>query len=79
MIKQGESLTLGYEPVFTKLGKSIVFSKSLAKGHLVSIDDLDGMILSNKAIPIREMFRYINKTLCVNVRQGDPLKPELFK
>ena len=44
---------IGKEPVFKKLCKSLIANKFIKAGHIINIDDLDGMII-RPIIPVRQ-------------------------
>lgn len=67
----------GREPVFQKLGKSIVAARDLGVGHTLSPDSIRGLILQNNAIPIRESFWLIGRTLVKGLKAGEPLSWEM--
>ena len=54
---------IGNEPVFKKLGKSLIYNKSLEKNSVVKIDDLSGKIFLDQGIPVREAYKIIGKKL----------------
>ena len=57
------------EAVFKKLGKSIIFESDLPVGHVLEIKDLNGKILNDHGIPIRDTFKYIGKKLLLSVKK----------
>jgi sialic acid synthase len=71
--------TKGDEPVFKKLGKSMVYSNDRKHGDVLQLDDVDGKICTDEGIPIRECFRYIGKRLKVGVRAGEKIYDEHFR
>lgn len=73
IIDSGFSSNLGDEPVFKKLGKSIIFEKDLPVGHVLEIKDLNGKILNDHGIPIRDTFKYIGKKLLLSVKKEEAL------
>lgn len=73
IIDSGFSSNLGDEPVFKKLGKSIIFENDLPVGHVLEIKDLNGKILNDHGIPIRDTFKYIGKKLLISVKKEEAL------
>lgn len=69
---------LGQEPVFQKLGKSLVFRVSLQAGQTVTANDLTSKIFSEHGIPVRESHLILGKTLAVDVEHGRKCKRSDF-
>jgi len=67
----------GREPVFQKLGKSVVAAHDLDAGHVVTADSIRGLILQDNEIPIRESYWLIGRTLTDGLRAGEPLSWEM--
>lgn len=67
---------LGKEGVFKKLGKSVVTSKSLKKGHRIEIDDLSGKIFQETITPVRDSVKVIGKVLKLDLESGAPVRLE---
>ena len=61
MMSEKKANQIGREPVFEKLGKSIIATKNLKKGKKIALDDIDGMIFEKQIIPIRETYKILNK------------------
>ena len=74
---QEPKLSDGKEPVFQKLGKSIVAAHDLDVGHVVTADSIRGLILQDNAIPIRESYWMIGRTLTQGLSAGEPLSWEM--
>ena len=55
MMKEKKLNLIGKEPVFNKLGKSIIAAKNLKKGHRIQLSDIDGMIFEKQFMPIRKL------------------------
>jgi sialic acid synthase len=64
----------GREPVFQKLGKSIVASRSLLKGHVVQLEDLSALITPYGEIDVREMHSLIGRIVRNDLDHGQPIK-----
>ena len=64
---------LGQEPVFQKLGKSIVAAYDLAEGDVLTLDNLSGKIFSRKSIPVRESRQLIGKVLKRSIASGEKI------
>ena len=65
---------LGKEPVFIKLGKSIVANIDLKIGDKLNLDNLSGKIFEEQHIPVRESNQVIGKTLNRAIKKGSPIK-----
>ena len=65
---------LGREPVFIKLGKSIVANIDLKIGDELNLDNLSGKIFEEQHIPVRESNQVIGKTSNRAIKKGSPLK-----
>ena len=73
MMNEKKANQIGKEPVFEKLGKSIIAIKDLKKGKKIALGDIDGMIFEKQIIPIRETYKILNKKLKKNLTKGQPL------
>lgn len=73
MLPPKDSIELGDEPVFKKLGKSLITNKNIKPGHKISIDDLSGKIFDKQYIPVRESNQVINKTAIKELKKGEPI------
>ncbi len=69
MINENFDENLGQEPVFKKLGKSLIYNKSLKKNSIIKIDDLSGRIFLDQGIPVREAYKIIGKKLDHSVKK----------
>lgn len=65
--------TLGNEPVFIKLGKSLIAAHDIQKGDKFTLDNLSGRIFEENIIPVRESNNVINKISKINYKKGDPI------
>lgn len=65
---------LGNEYVFRKLGKSIIASRDIKAGELITIEDLSGKIFKTNYIPVRESCSIIGRIAQEEIRQGDPIQ-----
>lgn len=70
---------LGSEPVFQKLGKSLVVNRDVAEGETITIDDLSGKIFTENHVPVRESSYFIGKTLIKSLSKGSCLEFDLVK
>lgn len=73
---------LGAEPVFKKLGKSIIAARNISKGNKITYDDLTGRIFTENHVPVRNSNLILNKISPKEYKQGEPILMEdldLFK
>ena len=73
---------LGTEPVFKKLGKSIIAARNISKGNKITYDDLTGRIFTENHVPVRSSNLILNKISPKEYKQGEPILVEdleLFK
>ena len=71
MMPRKKDNTLGKEPVFIKLGKSIIASRDLEVGHEIALNDLSGKIFSEQYVPVRESKNFIGIKLKVAKKRGE--------
>ena len=76
MMPRKKDNSLGNEPVFIKLGKSIVAARDLIAGQNVTIDDLSGKIFTEQHVPVRESIRFIGSVLKKSIREGELIQYE---
>jgi sialic acid synthase len=73
MMKPKDQEKIGEEPVFKKLGKSVVLSWDLTKGSVLTLDNLSGKIFSSQFIPVRQSVDVLGKKLNKDFKAGEPL------
>ena len=73
MLKSKPDNQLGEEPVFQKLGKSIIVNKNLKKGTRIKISDLSGKIFHKNVVLVRYSRKFIGKYLKKDVKKNEPL------
>ena len=78
MLKLKPKSELGEEPVFAKLGKSIIAYRNIEKGQEVSIDDLSGRICDKVFIPVRESNTVIGKIAKTDIRKDEIISYDMF-
>ena len=76
MFQSKPSEEIGNEPVFRKLGKSLITSVSIQKGERFTVDNLSGRIFTETGIPVRESNQVIGKTAAKNLNAGTKLRYE---
>ena len=70
---------LGSEPVFQKLGKSLIVNRDIQAGETISISDLSGKIFTDNHVPVRESAYFIGKTLVKSLSKGSFVEFDLVK
>ena len=73
MMSEKPKNEIGNEPVFKKLGKSLVASKDLKKGDILGFDNLSGKIFKDQIIPVRRSNEIIGKRIKIDTKAGDPI------
>lgn len=77
LMVEGElSPELGREPVFKKLGKSVVAARNIAAGEIITTEMLSGKIFTKTYIPVRESAQLLGSVAITNISVGLPLKWE---
>jgi len=79
MLTEKPKNDLGEEPVFKKLGKSIIASKDISAGHKISYDDLTGMIFTDNHIPVRNSNLILGKKSPKSYKKGEPILKDDLK
>jgi N-acetylneuraminate synthase/sialic acid synthase len=74
MMKPKDSSEIGKEPVFQKLGKSLVAAVDIQKGDILTLDNLSGKIFEKQFIPVRQSNEVIGKKASSLIKQGDPVE-----
>ncbi|MDC1258156.1 N-acetylneuraminate synthase family protein [Pelagibacteraceae bacterium] len=64
---------IGKEPVFTKLGKSLIANKLIKKGKKIKINDLSGKIFQENIVLVRYSHKIIGKKVKKNILKGTPI------
>ena len=65
---------VGKEAVFQKLGKSVVAYRDIAKGEVLSLENLSGRIFNEQYIPVRETARLLNRKAVRNIAKGELIR-----
>jgi len=68
-----EQENIGNEPVFQKLGKSLIVNKNIKAGEIIKMDDLSGKIFTNQFLAVRDSNLVIGKALKVDLMKGDKI------
>jgi len=64
---------IGNEPVFAKLGKSLIANKFIKKGKKIKINDLSGKIFQENITLVRYSHKVIGKKALKNILKGTPI------
>jgi sialic acid synthase len=70
---------LGEEPVFKKLGKSIIAAKDIVVDQEISYEDLTGMIFTNNHVPVRNSNLILKKKSPKAYKKGEPILEQDLK
>lgn len=65
--------SLGEEPVFKKLGKSVASAKDISAGEVITDSMLTGIIFDTTVIPVRESKRVLGSMAKVHIPKGTAL------
>ena len=79
MIKSKSKKEIGKEPVFNRLGKSIIANQDIEVGGRITIDKLSGKIFLKQHIPVRESINVIGKTAKCNIKKNQVLSYAMIK
>ena len=79
MLKPKKEKDIGSEPVFIKLGKSLVANKVIKNGKKIKISDLSGKIFEKNIILVRYSHKVIGKKATKNILQGEPILYDFIK
>jgi sialic acid synthase len=78
MMPPKDNLDLGNEPVFKKLGKSIIAARDIQAGETIVHDMLSGRIFREQFIPVRESVSVIGKRALRPIAKGAALGVDDF-
>ena len=76
MLKTKKQKLIGKEPVFIKLGKSLITTKDLKIGEKIKLENLSGKIFEKNLIMVRYSHKIIGKVVKKPMKKGEPI---LFK
>ena len=68
---------IGSEPVFKKLGKSIVAGRDIKADEEFTLQNLSGKIFSETYIPVRNSNKLIGKKSTRAYKKGEAIKDEI--
>ncbi len=74
MFKEKSKDELGKEPVFQKLGKSLVSYCDIKKGEEITRAKLSGKIFKQTYIPVRQAESLIGRIACNDIKKDEPLQ-----
>ena len=73
MMKPKSSDEIGNEPVFKKLGKSLIVNRDLFAGEQLTLENLSGKIFREQYIPVRESNHVIGKKVNRDLNKGEKI------
>lgn len=76
MMKPKDQSGIGNEPVFKKLGKSIIAAIDLAAGTELTFENLSGKIFEKQYIPVRQSNQVLGKRIKKSIKLGEPINFE---
>lgn len=76
MLLDVEPVDIGEEPVFKKLGKSIVAGKKIKKGEELNLNNMSGKIFTEKGVPVRDSFKFIGRLVSRDFEAGEKINFE---
>ena len=79
MLKSKNKKLIGKEPVFIKLGKSLITTKNLKKGEKIKLENLSGKIFEKNLILVRYSHKIIGLTVKAPIKKGDPILLKFLK
>ena len=79
MLPAKPNVDLGLEPVFKKLGKSLIVNRDMEAGEIITISDLRGKIFTDNYVPVRESLDFIGKKLTHSLSKGSYILYEHVK
>jgi N-acetylneuraminate synthase/sialic acid synthase len=74
MIPAKLPIDLGNEPVFKKLGKSLIAYVDIQAGEKIALENLSGRIFNTQYIPVRESNQVIGRIAKKNIAKGEPIR-----
>ena len=77
MMEPKNGKDIGSEPVFKKLGKSIVAGRDIKADEEFTLDNLSGKIFSETFIPVRNSNKLIGKKSSRMYKKGEAIKDEI--
>ena len=79
MLNSKPASELGSEPVFQKLGKSLIVNQDLKKGDILTKENLSGKIFTENFTPVRESNIYLGKKISRDIKAWTPVKKDLIE
>ena len=73
MTSDSGSIGIGQETVFEKLGKSLIASRDIPKGTILSLVDFKSKIIKPQGIPVRDTYRLLGREVKSNLIVGQAL------
>ena len=71
MLPPKNEAEIGDEPVFKKLGKSLISFSDINKNDLFTLENLSGRIFKHQHVPVRESNNFIGKKSNKNIKKGE--------
>ena len=74
MLPPKQDDNIGNEPVFKKLGKSLIASTDIRAGEEYALDNLSGCIFKTQIIPVRESNSVIGRIAARDITKGEAIQ-----
>ena len=79
MLNTPSDQSIGLEPVFKKLGKSVCAFIDIKKGESFCLENLSGRIFENEIIPVRDVAALLGKKAQTNIKAGEALNYDMIE
>jgi N-acetylneuraminate synthase/sialic acid synthase len=76
MLPPKNSVGLGEEPVFQKLGKSVIAKSDISLGEVITIEKMSGRIFQQQFVPVRDSANILGKIASRKINSGEPISYE---
>tara|TARA_Y100001935_G_C17268960_1_gene490794 strand:- start:399 stop:1433 length:1035 start_codon:yes stop_codon:yes gene_type:complete len=74
ILNSKENNSKGNEPVFLKLGKSLISNRKISIGEKIKLSDLSGKIFNKNYIPVRETYKIVGKHVKTELKKNQPIQ-----
>lgn len=79
MLIEPANMTVGSEPVFQKLGKSVCAYVDIRKGECFSLENLSARIFETEIMPVRDVADLLGKCAVCDINAGEALTFEMIE
>lgn len=78
MLTKPSNNTIGSEPVFKKLGKSVCAFVNIEKGKSLNLENLSARIFETEIIPVRDVVGLLGKNVTRDIKAGEALSYDMM-